>query len=74
MLAFVNLRDHEVSADVFGVPGAAPLDTNPSVRYQAFNLVADNPNAPLWPQPRTAADIYANGALLRSASPTRPNI
>jgi hypothetical protein len=69
VLAFVNLRDQGVSPDVFAVPGAVPLDGSPGVRYQAFNLVADNPNAPLWPQPRTAADIYANGVYVAFGFP-----
>lgn len=69
VLAFVNLRDQGVSPDVFAVPAAVPLDGSPGVRYQAFNLVADNPNAPLWPQPRTAADIRANGVFVAFGFP-----
>jgi glycosidase len=69
VLAFVNLRDQGVSPDVFAVPGGVPLDGSPGVRYQAFNLVADNPNSPLWPQPRTAADIYANGVYVAFGFP-----
>jgi hypothetical protein len=69
VLAFVNLRDHGVSPDVFAVPNAVPLDTGAGVRYQAYNLVADDPNAPLWPQPRTAADIYSNGIYVAFSLP-----
>ncbi len=74
VLAFVNLRDQAVGPDLFAVPGGVPLDCSAGVRHQAFKLVADNPDAPLWPQPRTAADLRANGALLRSFFPTRRSI
>jgi hypothetical protein len=69
VLAFVNLRDQAVSPDLFAVPGTVPLDGSAGVRYQAFNLVADDPNAPLWPQPRTAADIRSNGVYVAFGFP-----
>jgi glycosidase len=64
VLVFVNLRDAVVGPEVFAIPDAVPLDGNPAVRYQAVNLLADDPNAPLWPTPRTAADIKANGVFV----------
>ncbi|MFA5352854.1 MAG: hypothetical protein WC291_01360 [Thermodesulfovibrionales bacterium] len=65
LLVFVNLRDQPLGPEIFGIPGAVPLDKSPGVTYQAYNLVADDPNAPLWPQPRTAADIYQNGVYVK---------
>ena len=59
LLVFVNLRDHGISPETFAVPRAVPLDGN--ARYQVRNMVADNPNASLWPEPRTAEDIFGNG-------------
>ncbi len=64
VLVFVNLRDAVVGPEVFAIPDAVPLDGGPGVRYQAVNLLADDPNAPLWPTPRTAADIKANGVFV----------
>ncbi len=64
VLAFVNLRDRVVGPDVFAVPDAVPLEGG-GARYQAFNLLADDPNAALWPAPRTAADIRGNGVFVR---------
>jgi hypothetical protein len=69
VLVFVNLRDHRIGSEVFSVPTAVPLNTATGVRYQAFNLLADNPDQPLWPQPRTAADIYANGIYVGFSFP-----
>ncbi len=64
VLVFVNLRDAVVGPETFAIPDAVPLDGNAGVRYQAVNLLADDPNAPLWPEPRTAADIKANGVFV----------
>ena len=65
VFVFVNLRDQVVGPEIYAIPRAVPLDSNTGVKYQAFNLVADNPNLPLWPQPRTAADIYQNGVYIK---------
>ncbi|MBK8908245.1 MAG: hypothetical protein IPM60_10150 [Rhodospirillales bacterium] len=64
VLVFVNLRDAVIPPETFAIPGAVPLDAGSGVRYQAFNLLADDPDAPLWPTPRSAADIYANGIFV----------
>lgn len=69
VLAFVNLRDQFIGPDVFALPPAVPLNPDPQVRYQAFNLLADNPDLPLWPDARTAADIYQNGVFVQFGLP-----
>ncbi|HET6518475.1 MAG TPA: alpha-amylase family glycosyl hydrolase [Geminicoccaceae bacterium] len=69
VLVFVNLRDNFIAPDVFAVPSDVPLDDDPRVRYQAYNLLADDPDAPLWPEARTAADIYQNGVHVRFGLP-----
>lgn len=65
VLVFVNLRERGVAPDVFEIPAALPLDRRPGVRYQVFNLVADDPDQPLWPQPRSADEIYRDGVFVR---------
>ncbi len=69
VLVFVNLRDRPIAPDVFAVPGAVPLDGSPGVLYQAVNLVADDPDAALWPTPRSAADIRQNGVYVQFGLP-----
>lgn len=69
VLAFVNLRDQVVQSDVFSLPTVIPLDSSSSAKYQAFNLIADNPHAPLWPEARTAADIRQNGVFVAFSLP-----
>lgn len=61
VLVFVNLRDRMIGPEVFDIPGALPLAGN----YQAVNLVADDPNAPLWPAPQSADQLKANGIHVR---------
>jgi hypothetical protein len=69
VLAFVNLRDYLIAPDVFAVPDALPLDRNSGVRYQAYNLLADDPGTPVWPEPRTAEDIYEKGIYVKFSLP-----
>jgi hypothetical protein len=69
LLVFVNLRDQQVGPETFAVPSNIPLDTNPGVRYQVRNLVADNPAAVLWPEPRTANDVFTSGVHVHFSSP-----
>lgn len=64
VLAFVNLRDSGIGPETYAIPLVVPLDGSVGVRYQAFNMLADDPNQPLWPQPRSAADIQANGVYV----------
>ena len=59
LLVFINLRDHGISPETFAVPRSVPLD--PNARYQVHNMVADNPDASLWPEPRTTEDIFRDG-------------
>jgi glycosidase len=65
VLAFVNLRDYLVAPDVFAVPATVPLDRSAGVRYQAYNVLADDPGAALWSEPRTAEEIYAGGVYVK---------
>jgi hypothetical protein len=69
LLVFVNLRDQQVGPETFAVPGNVPLDANPAVRYQVRNLVADDPAAVLWPESRTASDIFTSGVHVHFSSP-----
>jgi hypothetical protein len=69
VLAFVNLRDYQIAPDVFRIPDALPLDRSPGVRYQAYNLLADDPGTPLWPEPMTAEDIYGKGLYVKFTFP-----
>jgi len=61
ILAFVNLRDRVIGAEVFEVPGDLPLNGD----YQAVNLLADDPDAQLWPQPQSADDLRSNGIYVQ---------
>jgi hypothetical protein len=65
----VNLRDQQVEPETFAVPSNVPLDINLGVRYQVRNLVADDSSTALWPEPRTANDIFANGVDVNFSSP-----
>lgn len=69
VLVFVNLRDQPVGPETFAVPRSVPLDSHSDARYQVRNLVADNPAAPLWPEPRSAEDIFTNGVFVKFAFP-----
>jgi glycosidase len=69
LLIFVNLRNQEIDPETFAVPGGVPLDRSPGIRYQVRNLVADDPSAVLWPEARTAADIFANGVHVHFSTP-----
>ena len=51
VLVFVNLRDWMVGSEIYAIPDVLPLDTSDGVVYQAFNLVADSPETPLWTPP-----------------------
>lgn len=61
ILAFVNLRNQMIGPEVFSIPQALPLNGN----YQAVNLLADDPNAHLWPQPKSADDLRNNGIYVQ---------
>lgn len=63
VLAFVNLRDNVIDPESFAIPPNLPLQ--PGANYQAVNLVADNPNQPLWPQARRGSDIYRDGVFVK---------
>jgi hypothetical protein len=65
VLAFVNLRDQPIDPEVFAIPNAVPLAQSQNVRYQAYNLLADDPTSPLWPQPQSGADLHRNGIFVR---------
>jgi glycosidase len=67
VLAFVNLRNRVLPPDVFAIPDAVPLDLN--ARYQAYNLLADDPSATVWPQARSGADIRRDGVFVRFSLP-----
>jgi hypothetical protein len=69
LLVFVNLRDQKIDSETFAVPREVPLNSSSDVRYQVRNLVADDPSAVLWPEPRTAKDIFANGVHVRFSTP-----
>ncbi len=77
VLVFVNLNTARPLEDTFIIPQALPLipkDSDPvlspdSVHYQAFNLVADNPDQPVWPTARSAADILKNGIYVKFTFP-----
>ncbi|MGB0126625.1 MAG: alpha-amylase family glycosyl hydrolase [Rhodocyclaceae bacterium] len=63
VLAFVNLRDGVLDPETFAIPAAVPIRSD--ARYQAVNLVADNPNQSLWPATRRGSDILQNGVFVR---------
>lgn len=69
VLVFVNLRDINVGSEIYTIPRAVPLDASPGVKYQAYNLLADTPDQPLWPQPRSATDIYQDGVYVKFSLP-----
>ncbi|HBA83217.1 MAG TPA: hypothetical protein DCZ95_03895 [Verrucomicrobia bacterium] len=64
VLAFVNLDTDGSPSDLYAIPADLPLvDSTADVTmyYQAYNLVSATPDDPVWPAPRTAEDIRANG-------------
>ncbi|XCN72567.1 MAG: alpha-amylase family glycosyl hydrolase [Candidatus Electrothrix aestuarii] len=65
ILVFINLRNHMVNAETFVVPPNLPLHG----QYQAVNLVADDPDAPLWPQPQSADALRENGIFVQFRYP-----
>jgi len=67
VLAFVNLRNQVVAPETFAIPDAVPLD--PAARYQAFNLLANDPDTPLWPQARSGGEIRRDGVYVRFSLP-----
>jgi glycosidase len=69
LLVFVNLRDQQIGPETFAVPREIPLNTDPGARYQVRNLVADDPSAALWPNSRTAEDLFSNGIQVQLGVP-----
>lgn len=69
MLVFVNLRDQQLGPETFAVPRSLPLNTSAGMKYQVRNLVADDPAAPLWPEPRSAEDIFTHGVYVKFGLP-----
>lgn len=64
----LRLQPSPAAASEWGV-FAMPRSIRLQESYQVRNLVADDPNANLWPASRSAEDIYANGIYVRMASP-----
>jgi hypothetical protein len=60
LLVFVNLNPWGTEAGNFAIPRSIRLNG----KYQAHNLVADNPTAPLWNVARDANDIYDQGVYV----------
>ncbi|HBA84260.1 MAG TPA: hypothetical protein DCZ95_09230 [Verrucomicrobia bacterium] len=72
VLAFVNLDIYGTPADAYAIPPELPLVNSTAaapVYYQAYNLVSDTPAQPVWPIPRTAQDLRANGVGVLFAFP-----
>jgi hypothetical protein len=63
VLVFVNLRDSGIDPETYAIPGNVPLQDG--ANYQVVNLVADDPNQTLWPNPRSGADIRRDGVFVR---------
>ncbi len=63
VLVFVNLRDNGIDPETYAIPGNVPLQDG--ANYQVVNLVADDPNQTLWPNPRSGADIRRDGVFVR---------
>lgn len=60
VLVFVNLNPWGTEAGNFAIPQSIRLNG----RYQAYNLVANDPAAPLWGGPRDASEIYTQGVYV----------
>ena len=69
ILVFANLREQIVGTEVFEVPRDVPLRNAAGVRYHAYNLLAEDPNASLWPVARTAEDLVKNGITVQFSLP-----
>jgi Alpha amylase, catalytic domain len=65
VLVFVNLSPVSTPAAVFAMPRSIRLVGD----YQAYNMVAQNPSAPLWPAHRSAEDLYASGVYVSFSYP-----
>lgn len=65
VLVFINLNAAGPNTGTFRLPRAIRL----AGAYQARNLVADDPNAVLWPAAKSAAELSASGIFVRLSMP-----
>jgi glycosidase len=63
VLAFINLKPSQAQAGTFKIDVPA-VYLNPGKNYNVRNLASSTPNANLWAQGRTGADIAANGLFV----------
>lgn len=61
VFVFINLRNHLISPETFALPSNLPLHG----QYQAVNLMADDPDASLWPQPQSANELREKGIFVQ---------
>jgi hypothetical protein len=64
-LVFVNLSVDRTFSATFAIPRSIRLVGN----YQVRNLVSDHPEKTLWPERRSAAQIYENGVYVSFSFP-----
>jgi hypothetical protein len=64
-LVFVNLSIDRTFSATFAIPRSIRLVGN----YQVRNLVSDHPEKTLWPQRRSAGEIYENGVYVSFSYP-----
>jgi hypothetical protein len=62
VLLFTNLSQTIPAPATFAIPDALPLSTD--ARYQVVNLLADDPEQPLWPAAKTGAQIRQEGVTV----------
>jgi hypothetical protein len=65
VLVFVNLSTSRTHAATFAIPRSVRL----AGWYQARNLVAEDPEADLWPSARSAEEIYESGVTVTFGYP-----
>jgi hypothetical protein len=65
VLVFVNLNTSGTEEGTFAVPRSLELRG----AYSAVNLVAEDPRIAIWPEPRAAESLYAEGIDVRLRYP-----
>jgi hypothetical protein len=64
-LVFCNLRNDGAREDVFTLDDNAKKRVDPQQLYNVRDLMSDDPNARLWPTPRTGQDLIDAGVFAR---------
>jgi hypothetical protein len=65
VLVFANFNNGMARENAFGLDGQTRSRLKPDQRYQVFDLMGDNPKAPLWNPPLTGRELMEKGLFVR---------